>query len=439
MMNKADLSKYLMNPENLDERSISEVNLLKDDFPYFQTAYLLATKNHHNISSPDFDRILHLSAAYISDRRVLYDLLYNPKAGDIRLEEKSPDDQPEEDKGSDQIQAEEKSPDDIELEVQKPEDIEITDQKESDDIELEVQEPEDIETPDQEKPPPSSGRIIKDNLKDNISETLTSQLQNLDKTDFDKMELITEVAIDVKKEYGEGIELDDLDFRLKPSAGDEDYQEQQGTDEIISIEGEIEKQHSKNEPEILELEEQELHLPEQNIETMTEVFSSSEDDSIEFDLEEDVITEKADESDQTEQEPVNIDTQEQDSEHHSFTGWLKTLDDQPDHTVATDEDSKVKSGKKAADTDLIENFINKGTGKIVPVENGAANTVDISEDSVKEHDGFITDTLAKIYVKQGYYSKAIFAYEKLILKFPEKSSYFAAQIEEIKKIVRSNL
>ena len=418
MMNKADLSKYLMNPENLDERSISEVNLLKDDFPYFQTAYLLATKNHHNISSPDFDRILHLSAAYISDRRVLYDLLYNPKAGDIRLEEKSPDDQTEEDKGSDQIQAEEKSPDDIELEVQ---------------------EPEDIETPDQEKPPPSSGRIIKDNLKDNISETLTSQLQNLDKTDFDKMELITEVAIDVKKEYGEGMELDDLDFRLKPFTGEEVYQEQQGTDEIISIEGEIEKQHSKNEPEILELEEQELHLPEQNIETMTEIFPSSEDDSIEFDLEEDVITEKADESDQTEQEPVNIDTQEQDSEHHSFTGWLKTLDDQPDHTVATDEDSKVKSGKKAADTDLIENFINKGTGKIVPVENGTADTVDISEDSVKEHDGFITDTLAKIYVKQGYYSKAIFAYEKLILKFPEKSSYFAAQIEEIKKIVRSNL
>ena len=385
MMNKADLSKYIMNPENLDERSIGEVNLLKDNFPYFQTAYLLATKNHHNISSPDFDRILHLSAAYVSDRRMLYDLLYNLK-------------------------------------------------------------------PDYE-PPISTGRIIKDNLKDNISEILTSQLQNLDKPDLDKMELITEVSIDVKKEYGEGIELDNLDLRLKPFPTGDDHQEQQGTDEIISIEGEIQEKQVKNEPEILELEEQKPHSPEQDIETITRDSPPAADDqighitlpgpeiddSIEFDLEEDVTREKADENDQTEQKAVEIDTEKKDSPHHTFTGWLKTLDDQAGPAVAAGEDTTDKSGKKASDVDLIDNFINKGSGKILPVENSETGAVDISEESVQEHDGFITDTLAKIYVKQGYYSKAIFAYEKLILKFPEKSSYFAAQIEEIKKIVRSNL
>ncbi len=82
--------------------------------------------------------------------------------------------------------------------------------------------------------------------------------------------------------------------------------------------------------------------------------------------------------------------------------------------------------------ELIDRFI-ESSPRIEPRKDDKPQ-VDISEDSVKEHDGIFTDTLAKIYVKQGYYSKAIFAYEKLILKYPEKSDYFAGQIETIKKL-----
>ena len=48
--------------------------------------------------------------------------------------------------------------------------------------------------------------------------------------------------------------------------------------------------------------------------------------------------------------------------------------------------------------------------------------------------GFMTETLAKLYLEQKNYDKAIQSYKILILKFPEKNSYFANQIKKIKRI-----
>ena len=53
--------------------------------------------------------------------------------------------------------------------------------------------------------------------------------------------------------------------------------------------------------------------------------------------------------------------------------------------------------------------------------------------SLIQNDDLITPTLAEVYFKQEYYEKAIEAYEKLILKYPEKSIFFANQIKLIKK------
>ena len=85
---------------------------------------------------------------------------------------------------------------------------------------------------------------------------------------------------------------------------------------------------------------------------------------------------------------------------------------------------------------LIQSFLKEDPGPIRADKYRTSNK-DVSIASIQEHDGFITDTLAKIYVKQGLYAKAIYAYEKLSLKYPEKSAYFAAQIEKISNINHS--
>lgn len=61
--------------------------------------------------------------------------------------------------------------------------------------------------------------------------------------------------------------------------------------------------------------------------------------------------------------------------------------------------------------------------------NGSQNEYDADEES------YFTETLAKIYVKQGKYSKAIEIIKKLNLKYPKKNVYFADQIRFLEKLI----
>ena len=91
---------------------------------------------------------------------------------------------------------------------------------------------------------------------------------------------------------------------------------------------------------------------------------------------------------------------------------------------------------KQLQNELIDKFI-IANPRIEPrKEKSDAPVIDISKPFVEERGEFVSETLARIYLNQGYYSRAIDIYEKLSLKFPEKSSYFATQIEKVKELLK---
>ncbi len=99
-------------------------------------------------------------------------------------------------------------------------------------------------------------------------------------------------------------------------------------------------------------------------------------------------------------------------------------------------DQKERIYKKQLQSELIEKFIITNPRIEPNKDKSHFSPEDLSKPAIEAEGGFVTETLAKIYINQGYYSKAIDIYEKLCLKFPEKSSYFASQIEKVKEYIK---
>jgi len=91
--------------------------------------------------------------------------------------------------------------------------------------------------------------------------------------------------------------------------------------------------------------------------------------------------------------------------------------------------------------DLIDSFINNDKGKIVlsetPEYTPQVDTPpEVEEDETEK--GYFTETLARIYIKQGRYSKALEIIRQLSLQYPKKNAYFADQIRFLEKLIINN-
>ena len=91
-----DVSEYIDNPERLDRDSLYELRSLLALYPYFQTARILLLQNLYLLHDPTFDEELRRAAIYITDRRVLFQMI---EAAHYRLSAASTAQGAEEDAG----------------------------------------------------------------------------------------------------------------------------------------------------------------------------------------------------------------------------------------------------------------------------------------------------------------------------------------------------
>jgi len=94
--------------------------------------------------------------------------------------------------------------------------------------------------------------------------------------------------------------------------------------------------------------------------------------------------------------------------------------------------SKTNKQNKPSNN-LIDQFLSNDV-KIKPKFEDETEKKDLAVDSISEDNELVSESLAKIYINQNLYSKAIDIYKALILKYPKKSAYFASQIQDIEKL-----
>ncbi|WP_409417333.1 tetratricopeptide repeat protein [Flavobacterium sp. PS2] len=156
------------------------------------------------------------------------------------------------------------------------------------------------------------------------------------------------------------------------------------------------------------------------------------------------------------------------SEKHSFQEWLQLSRTEPierkeekkkEKIEVKNEEKKEKEEKeeekqeklveidssiieideeKKKKAELIDKFI-ETSPKISPVKQTTTVAANIQIDINKDDNTYLmTETLARVYLEQKKYTKAIQAYEILILKYPEKISFFADRISDIKTLQQNN-
>ncbi len=401
-MNREEFISFIKDPGKLDKKSLPEINELVEEFPYFQTGHLLFLKNLHLLDHIRFGSQLKSSAIFVANREVLYRLL-NESTPAKSLEKIESKDEEVQEIAVELSQNERDNKDEGEtgkneelLQVQnkvRQEDSRIDDmpqgevpQEEEDAIRSKEDLADEIkkrlEEIKENKDDPQSENIVYNPEKQGVRKLIDTEKSEEDNDEVEIFQLDDESGIGSEGEENKEVILDLPDNSDKMELSG-DLLELENTEKEDSIHGQDKDLPGKD-------------LPGKEKKNLIPDFSSTA----------------------------------KQKEVHSFASWFSILNNEkPDEGEAF---SGIKNAKKENQWQIIDRFI-EDNPRILPSKQVPEENTDISIDSTRDTESMLTETLAKIYVKQGYYSKAIFIYKKLSLKFPEKSIYFAGQIKRIEK------
>ena len=119
-----------------------------------------------------------------------------------------------------------------------------------------------------------------------------------------------------------------------------------------------------------------------------------------------------------------------------YVAYLMRTDNNAESTTETEEVPKLRG------QELIDGFIHEsekdGNPSVGTVGSEGSNVASQSEAVASDGDldeSYFTETLAKIYMNQHRYEKALEIIKKLSLKYPKKSAYFADQIRDVEQMI----